>query len=102
MELTKKLYRKNCSREQVFRLYRFINYVLKLPKPTASELKKELEAFEEERNMPYITSTERIAGEEGRLQGLEQGRSTGQLEEARKAVLKGLEVPVKFLTKFGR
>lgn len=88
MELTKELYHKNYSKEQIFRLYRFIDYVLKLPKPKALEFKKELEAFEEEREMPYITSTERIAREEG--------RSTGQIEEARKSVLKVLEV------RFGR
>lgn len=92
----KMLFLSDYSKEQIFRLYRFIDYVLKLPKPKALAFKKELEAFEKERQMPYITSTERIAREEGRLHGLEQGRSTGQLEEARKAVLKVLEV------RFGR
>ncbi|MCI5149635.1 MAG: hypothetical protein D3916_09655 [Candidatus Electrothrix sp. MAN1_4] len=92
MELTKELYQKNYSKEQIFRLYRFIDYVLKLPKPKALEFKKELEIFEEARKMPYITSTERIAREEGRLQGLKQGRNKGQLEEARKAVFNVLKV----------
>jgi hypothetical protein len=88
MELTKELYLRNYSKEQVIRLYRFIDYVLKLPKLKALQFKKELELFEEGRKMPYITSTERIAREEGMLQGVQQG----QLKEAQKAVLKVLEV----------
>jgi hypothetical protein len=48
------------------------------------KFKKERKFFEEGRKMPYITSTERIAREEGLIQG--------QLKEAQKAVLKVLEV----------
>jgi hypothetical protein len=76
------------TKEQVVRLYRFIDYILTLPAPKALQFKKELELFEESRKMPYITSTERIAREEGMLQGVQQG----QLKEAQKAVLKVLEV----------
>ncbi|CAK8722307.1 hypothetical protein GMJAKD_11520 [Candidatus Electrothrix aarhusensis] len=58
--------------------------------------------------MPYISSTERIAREEGMLQGIqqgmsrgiqkgitegiEQGRTRGQLEKAQEAVLEVLEI----------
>jgi hypothetical protein len=92
MDLTKELYRKQYSKEQVIRLYRFIDYILTLPKPKALQFKKELELFEEARKMPYITSTEQIAREEGLLQGIPQGVRQGQLEEAQKAVLKVLEL----------
>ena len=88
MELTKELYLRNYSKEQVIRLYRFIDYVLKLPKLKALEFKRELELFEEGRRMPYVTSTELIAREEGLLQGINRG----QLEKAREAVLEVLEV----------
>jgi hypothetical protein len=80
MELTKELYDRNYTKEQVIRLYRFIDYVLKLPKLKALEFKKELELFEEDRRMPYVTSTEMIAREEGLL------------ENAKEAVLEVLEV----------
>jgi len=84
MELTKELYLRNYSKEQVIRLYRFIDYVLKLPKLKALQFKKELELFEEGRRMPYVTSTEMIAREEGMLRG--------QLETVKEAVLEILEV----------
>jgi hypothetical protein len=100
MELTKELYDRDYTKEQVIRLYRFIDYVLTLPKPKALEFKKELEEFEEGRKMPYVTSTERIAREEGVMQGITQGITEGmmrginrgQLENAREAVLDILEV----------
>jgi hypothetical protein len=104
LDLTKKLYSGEYSKERIVRLYRFIDYVLKLPKPEALRFKKEIELFEEARTMPYISSTERIAREEGLLQGMqqgiqkgitegiEQGRTRGQLEKAQEAVLEVLEV----------
>ncbi|MDU9050030.1 MAG: hypothetical protein Q3M30_14370 [Candidatus Electrothrix sp. Rat3] len=92
MELTKELYDRAYTKEQVIRLYRFIDYVLTLPKPKALEFRNALEQFEEGRKMPYVTSTERIAREEGMMQGITQGISRGQLENAREAVLDILEV----------
>jgi hypothetical protein len=112
MELTKELYDRAYTKEQVIRLYRFIDYILTLPKPKALEFRNELEQFEEDRKMPYMTSTERIAREEGLMQGMQQGItqgmqqgitqgmqqgitqgiSRGQLESLREAVLDILEV----------
>ncbi|CAK8719748.1 hypothetical protein KKHLCK_08930 [Candidatus Electrothrix laxa] len=108
LDLTKELYSRNYSKEQIIRLYRFIDYVLKLPEPEALQFNKEMELFEEARTMPYISTTERMAREEGLLQGIqqgisegieqgisegiEQGRTRGQLEKAREAVLEVLEV----------
>jgi len=63
-----------------------------------------MELFEKARTMPYISSTERIAREEGMLQGIqqgiqkginegiEQGRTRGQLEKAQEDILEVLEV----------
>jgi hypothetical protein len=76
MELTKELYLGNYSKEQVIRLYRFIDYVLKLPKLKALQFKQELELFEEGRKMPYVTSTEMIAREEGMLETTKEAVAT--------------------------
>ena len=84
MELTKELYDRVYTKEQVIRLYRFIDYVLTLPKPKALKFRNALEQFEEDRKMPYVTSTERIAREEGLIRG--------QLENAREAVSDILEL----------
>lgn len=96
LDLTKELYNRNYSKEQIIRLYRFIDYVLRLPEPKALQFNKEMELFEEARTMPYISTTERMAREEGLLQGIsegiEQGRTRGQLEKAQEDVLEILEV----------
>ena len=96
MELTKELYKKQYSREDIIRLYRFIDYILKLPKPKVLQFKKELAQFEEVYKMPYITSTERLAREEGIHlgieQGIEQGKNKGQIINAQAYILKVLEI----------
>jgi hypothetical protein len=96
LDLTKGLYSREYSKEQIIRLYRFIDYVLKLPEPQALQFNKEMELFEEARTMPYMSTIERAAKEEGILQGIskgiEQGRTRGQLEKAQEAVLEVLEV----------
>jgi flagellar biosynthesis/type III secretory pathway protein FliH len=78
--------------------------VLKLPEPEALQFNKEMELFEEARTMPYMSTIERMAREEGLLrgirqgieqgisEGIEQGRNRGQLEKAQEAVLEILEV----------
>ncbi len=40
MSLTKELYQRDYTREQIIRLYRFIDYILTLPKPKALQFKK--------------------------------------------------------------
>ncbi|MCI5134896.1 MAG: hypothetical protein D3920_07425 [Candidatus Electrothrix sp. AW2] len=96
LDLTKELYSREYSKEQIIRLYRFIDYVLKLPEPQALQFNKEMELFEEARTMPYMSTIERAAKEEGILQGIskgiEQGRTRGQLEKAQEDVLEVLEV----------
>ena len=91
MELTKELYKKQYSREDIIRLYRFIDYILKLPKPKVLQFKKELAQFEEVYKMPYITSTERLAREEGIHLGIEQGIVQGIVQ----GVEQGVELGIK-------
>ncbi len=100
LDLTKELYSREYSKEQIIRLYRFIDYVLKLPEPEALQFNKEMKLFEEAQTMPYMSTIERMAREKGLLQGIqqgmsegvEQGRTRGQLEKAQEAVLEVLEV----------
>jgi hypothetical protein len=104
LDLTKELYSRDYSKEQIIRLYRFIDYVLKLPEPEALQFNEEMELFEEAQTMPYMSTIERMAREEGLLQGIQQGidegiqqgiqqgRTRGQLEKAQEAVLEVLEV----------
>jgi hypothetical protein len=68
--LTRRLYERGYERQDVLNLFRFIDWVLTLPKPLAGEFKADLERFERENQMPYVTSIERSAEERGLRQGL--------------------------------
>jgi hypothetical protein len=54
-ELVRQLYEKGYNRSEVFNLFTFIDWIIKLPKPLAREFWTELNTYEESRKMPYIT-----------------------------------------------
>jgi len=71
--LIRRLYERQLHSEQVGQLLRIIDWMMQLPKPLAIEVREELKQFTEEKNMPYVTSFERLAKEEGRKEGLQEG-----------------------------
>jgi hypothetical protein len=72
MQLVRRLYQRGYQRKDILELFRFIDWVLILPPGLEKQFWDELEQYEEEANMPYVTSVERIGLERGREQGLEQ------------------------------
>ena len=73
IELTKFLYQKGYSKDEILKLYKFIDWVLSLPKDLEKDFLEEIKAYEREKKMPYITSAERIGWEEGEKVGREEG-----------------------------
>jgi Domain of unknown function (DUF4351) len=67
--ITKMLYERGYSIEEVNDIFRFIDWVLTLPIELEESFKNELIAYEDQKNMPYITSIERS----GIAQGLAKG-----------------------------
>ena len=65
MRLARRLYESGYNQDEVLNLFRFLDWVLKLPKNLEAEFLQELTAYEEERRMPYVTSVERIGIEKG-------------------------------------
>lgn len=74
--LTRRLYEQGYLREDVINLFGFIDWVISLPEELEQEFWREVIQLEEEQQMPYITSIERIATEKG----IQQGMRTGLLE----------------------
>ena len=76
LRLTRMLYERGYSRDEVLGLYRFIDMVLSLPGGLEEEYHEEIFREEEVRNMPYITTAERIgmrkAEQEMVLEALEE------------------------------
>ncbi|MEW6378426.1 MAG: hypothetical protein AB1611_02330 [bacterium] len=91
LSLVKTLYNKGFSREDIVNLYRFIDWLMVLPKELEIEFQEDMRTFEEEMNMAYITTAERIGIEKGKAQALYDLYSEGVLTlEQAKAQLEKL------------
>jgi hypothetical protein len=91
LRLVKGLYERGLSREQVRQLFRVLDWLLALPPGLEDSFRTELHRFEEERRMPYVTSIERLAREQGR----EEGREEGILEGWHNSILAVLDAKFK-------
>lgn len=92
LALLRRLYRLGYRRSDVIQLYRFIDWLMQLPKSLDQELWRTLKQEEGEQIMPYITYAERVGMEEGLEKGLQQG--------LRQGLLLGIELALKL--KFGQ
>lgn len=72
--LTRRWYDKGYSREKVLNLYKFIDWVIGLPRELEIEYQENVYALEGEKKMAYITSAERFGMERGILKGRQEGR----------------------------
>jgi Domain of unknown function (DUF4351) len=63
--LTRGLYEKGYDRQEILDLYRFIDWILVLPEMVEREFWQELQVFEEERRVTYVTNVERFGIEKG-------------------------------------
>jgi len=65
LTLTKRLYEQGYQREDIINLFKFIDWLMSLPTELEQEFQQELNQYEEEKRMPYITSVERMGMEKG-------------------------------------
>jgi hypothetical protein len=73
-------------------LFRLIDWMVNLPEAAEEEFKREIQHFEEENQMPYVTSVERLARQEGLSEGISQGIAEGIIQNGREVILDVLEV----------
>lgn len=76
-------YEQGYERRDIINLYRFLDWILELPDDLKKIFRDELANYEQERQMPYVTSIERMGIEQGLERGLEQG-----LERQRSLILR--------------
>ena len=84
-------YRTGYTRQDVIRLFGFIDWIMNLPEELSESLWDELSSYEEEKKMRYVTSVERIGIEKGMQQGIQQGMQQGMLQTAREVLIETLE-----------
>jgi len=101
--LTRRLYERGYGREDVLKLFRFIDWVMRLPEELEEGFWAEVREYEEVKRMPYITSVERIGIkkgiEQGMQQGLRKGLQQGKQQGIREGLLAGIELGLEL--KFG-
>jgi predicted HTH domain antitoxin len=67
-KLTRMLYERGYERQDILNLFRFIDWILELPEDLKRSFRDELEAYEREQQMPYVTSIEQMGIEQGKEQ----------------------------------
>jgi hypothetical protein len=77
LALAKSLYRRGWERGDILELFRFIDWMLRLPEELEEQLWSEIQTYETVEHMPYVTSVERIGIRKGIRQGIEQATPEG-------------------------
>ncbi len=75
LELFKSMYEKGYDRETVLQLFRLLDWMMILPEELTQKFDTEINDYEEEKKMPYVTSLERLYLQRGEEQGRERTRS---------------------------
>ncbi len=89
VRLTKELYRRGLAKDDIVKLYRFIDWLMVLPDNLERIFHREITEFEEEQKMQYITTAERIGMEKGWQKGQEDGWQKGREEGLKKGTVVG-------------
>ena len=91
VRIVRGLYERGWTADRVRQLFRVIDWIIDLPVELQKEFRMNLNAIEKEKRMPYVTSVERLAREEGKLEGKLEGIVLGQIQLLAKLV--GNELP---------
>jgi len=100
VRLVKGLFDQGLKAKAIRQMFRLIDWMMELPRELELEFRAEIRNFEEERKMPYITSVERLALEEGREEGRELGRELGREEGQLIGLADGIALAVE--VKYGK
>ncbi|BBP45106.1 hypothetical protein THMIRHAS_04790 [Thiosulfatimonas sediminis] len=94
-KLIRLLYEREYSRDQIIELFRLVDWMIRLPDNLAIEFKEIVHQIEEEKQMAYITSVERLAAEEAKLEGKLEGKLETALQMIKEFHLSAQEVAEK-------
>jgi hypothetical protein len=73
VRLVKGLYDRGMDAEDVRQLFRFIDWIMELPEVPDRRFWQEITAYQEQRQMPFVTIAERVGREKGLRDGLLEG-----------------------------
>jgi hypothetical protein len=71
IRLVKGLYARGMDSEDIRQLFRIIDWLMELPEPLEEQFREEVDAFRQERHMPFMDIFDRVAAQKDLLQGIE-------------------------------
>ncbi|GEM_PF-38211 len=89
--LIRRLYERKFSKQKILSLFKFIDWLMALPPELEQSFEDNIAQYEEEQNMPYITSAERIGIKKGMQQGIEQGMQQGMQQGIQQGIQQGMQ-----------
>jgi hypothetical protein len=89
--LIRLMYERGHARALILELFRLIDWMIRLPKALEADFRQQLYAYEEQQQMPYVTTVEQAGIEKGVKQGVKQGIKQGIKQGAAKTLLRLLE-----------
>jgi hypothetical protein len=94
VRLMKGLLDRGLEPEMIRQLLRLIDWLLNLPPELEQLCRQEVHEYAQEKKMPYVSSFERLAREEGReegrVEGWQEGRQEGRQEGVREGLLEAI------------
>ncbi len=94
LRLARRMYDLGYSRDDLIDLMRFLDWVMELPKKLEVEYWKDIQAYEEEKQMPYLMSIERISEQRGKKVGKKEGIQIGKKEGIQIGEQRGKEIGI--------
>jgi hypothetical protein len=88
--LTRRLYERGYRKRDIMGLYKFMDWILRLPRGLERELQDRQRSLEGKTSMPYVSSIERFAKAEGKKEGKVEGKAEGKKEGLAEGEAKGL------------
>jgi predicted transposase YdaD len=79
-QLTTMLYDQGYGEQDILELNNFLDWLMALPEAFERQFQTELKAFEEARQMKYVTTIERMAEERGEARGEARGARSREAE----------------------
>ncbi len=93
--IVRSLYEQGHTAEDVRKLFRLIDWLMRLPMELETQFQRDLEDYEEKHHMPYVTAIERMAEARGKAEGETRGKAEGRIQSKIETLLLTLE------TRFG-
>ncbi len=90
-QLTRRLYEQGFERQDIMELFLFLDWLMQLPEGLKQEFKVELDQYEQEKQMRYISSIEEITREEIVLKMLQKGMSLEDIASVTEVSIKRVQ-----------